>query len=143
MNLTSRRIQIGLMLTVGVIWSIFAVSMRAQVQTETSTTSGQSTHAVTVERGEVVLVQGNDLIVKMEDGTIRHFPNVPDSARVNVDGQSLGVHDLKPGMKLQRTITTTTTPKIITTTKSVTGKVVRVTPPLALTLRPYGNSVQC
>src|SRR5246127_2779046 len=134
MNSTNRRIRIGLMLAVVVIWSIFAVSMSAQVQTETSTTSGQATHEVTVERGEVVLVRGNDLIVKMEDGTIRHFPNVPESARVTVDGKQLGIHDLKPGMTLQRTITTTTTPKVITTTQSVTGKVWHVQPPNSVIL---------
>ena len=46
-----------------------------------------------------MLVDGNDLVVKMEDGTIRHFPNVPESARVTVDGKELGIHDLKPGMR--------------------------------------------
>src|ERR1700758_770706 len=134
MNSTNRRIQIGLMLTVGAIWSIFAVSMSAQVQTETSTTSGQATHEVTVERGEVVWVRGNDLIVKMEDGTIRHFPNVPESARATVDGRQLGIHDLKPGMKLQRTITTTSTPQTIKTVQTVTGKVWQVTPPVSVIL---------
>jgi len=134
MKSANRKTQIGLMLAVGVIWSIFAVSMSAQVQTETSTTSGQSTRAVTVERGEVVLVQGNDLIVKMQDGTIRHFPNVPESARVDVDGRQLGIHDLKPGMKLARTITVTTTPKTVTTVQTVTGKVWHVTPPNSVIL---------
>ena len=38
----------------------------------------------------------------MEDGTIRHIANVPESARIMVDGKELGVHDLKPGMKLER-----------------------------------------
>src|ERR1700740_840513 len=134
MNSTNRRIKIGLMLTVAVIWSIFAASMSAQVQTETSTTSGQATHEVTVERGEVVLVRGNDLIVKMQDGTIRHFPNVSESARATVDGRQLGIHDLKPGMKLERTITVTTTPKTVTTVKTVTGKVWHVSPPQSVIL---------
>ncbi len=113
----------------------FAVTMSAQVKTETTTTSGAATHEVTIERGEVVLVNGNDLIVKAEDGTIRHFPNVPESARVTVDGKSLGIHDLKPGMKLERTITVTTTPKTITTVQSVTGKVWYVNPPSIVILR--------
>ena len=119
----------------------FALSMSAQVKTETSTTAGQATHEATVERGEVLYVSGNDLVVRMEDGTIRHFANVPESARVTVDGQELGVHDLKPGMKLQRTITVTTTPKTITTVKTVTGKVWHVTPPntVILTLEDGTN----
>ena len=104
------------------------------MQTETTTSSGHASKQVTVEHATVVTVSGNDLVVKMADGILRHFPNVPDSARVTVDGQQLGIHDLKPGMTLQRTITTTTTPKIITTTKSVTGTVWYVQPPNSVIL---------
>jgi hypothetical protein len=53
---------------------------------------------------------------------------------VTVDGKQLGIHDLKPGMKLQRTITTTTTPMTITTVQSVKGKVWSITPPLSVIL---------
>jgi hypothetical protein len=112
----------------------FAVSMSAQVKSETTTTSGQAVHETTVERGEVVLVNGNDLVIKMEDGTIRHFANVPESARATVDGQQLGIHDLKPGMKLQRTLTISTTPKTITTVQTVTGKVWHISPPSSVIL---------
>jgi RNase P/RNase MRP subunit p29 len=126
--------RVWLMLAVGVISLSFTLSMSAQVKTEATTTRGHATHEVTVERGEVVMVSGNDLVVKMEDGTIRHFPNVPESARVNVDGQELGIHDLKPGMKLQRTITVTTTPETITTVQTVTGKVWSVNPPTSVIL---------
>jgi hypothetical protein len=111
-----------------------AVNMKAQVNTETSTTTGQATHEETVERGEVVYVSGNDLLLKMEDGTIRHFPNVPESARATVDGRELGVHDLKPGMKLQRTITVKTTPQTVTTVQTVSGKVFHVSPPSSVIL---------
>jgi hypothetical protein len=41
---------------------------------------------------------------------------------------------LKPGMKLQRTITTTTTPQIVTTVETVTGRIWHVTPPLSVIL---------
>jgi hypothetical protein len=121
-------------LVLGVSCLAFALNMNAQVQTETSTTAEKGTVSTQVESGEVVTVSGNDLVVKMADGTIRHFPNVPESARATVDGQQLGIHDLKPGMKLQRTITTTTTPKTITTVQSVTGKVWHVSPPNSVIL---------
>jgi len=120
-------------LTVGACLAI-TLSMSAQVQTKTTTTSDKATVDNHVESGVVVMVSGNDLVVKMADGTIRHVANVPESARVEVDGQELGIHDLKPGMKLQRTITTTTTPKTITTVQSVTGKVWHVTPPNSVIL---------
>jgi len=134
MNSTNGRMQVGLMLALGVICSVFAIRMSAQVKTETSTTSGQSAHEVSVEQGEVVLVRGNDLVVKMQDGTIRHFPNIPESARATVDGRQLGIHDLKPGMKLERTITVTTTPKTVTTVQTVTGKVWHIAPPSSVIL---------
>ena len=134
MNSTKGRGQVGRMLAVGVMCSAFAISMSAQVKTETSTTGGQSAHEVSVERGEVVLVRGNDLVVKMQDGAIRHFPNVPESARVTVEGRQLGIHDLTPGMKLERTITVTTTPKTVTTVQTVTGKVWHVTAPSSVIL---------
>jgi hypothetical protein len=130
----TRTVVYRLLAGVGLVFLVCVVASSAQVQTESTTTHGQATHATTVERAEVVMVDGNDLIVKMEDGQIRHFPNVPESARVEVDGQQLGIHDVKPGMKLQRTITTTTTPRTITTVQSVTGKVWHVSPPNSVIL---------
>jgi len=118
----------------GALSLAFAVSMSAQVKTETTATHGQAVHEVTVEQGEVVLVKGNDLVIKMQDGTIRHFANVPESDRATVDGQQLGIHDLKPGMKLQRTLTVITTPKTITTVQTVTGKVWHINPPNSVIL---------
>jgi LPXTG-motif cell wall-anchored protein len=123
-----------LVLAVGAVCLAFTLSMSAQVQTKTTTTAGAAKIDNHVESGEVVYVSGNDLVVKMADGTIRHVSNVPESARVTVDGQELGIHDLKVGMKLQRTITTTTTPKTITTVQSVTGKVWYVNPPSTVIL---------
>jgi len=115
--------------------------MTAQVQTEKSVNKGQPVVETTVERGEVVHVSGNDLVVKMDDGRIRNFPNVPESARVTVGGQQLSIHDLKPGMKLERTITTTTTPQTVEKVHTVTGKVWQVSPPnsVILTLEDGSN----
>ena len=101
---------------------------------ETSTQAGVPITEISVEKGEVVSVNGNDLVVKMADGSLRHIANVAESARVTVDGQQLGIHDLKPGMKLQRTISVTTTPQTITTVQSVTGTVWHVNPPRSVIL---------
>jgi hypothetical protein len=110
------------------------VAVAAQVKSKTTASESAPTKEVTVERAEVVNVAGNDLIVKMEDGQIRHFPNIPETARATVDGKELGIHDLKPGMKLERTITTTTTPRTVTTVESVTGKVWHASPPTKVVL---------
>jgi len=117
---------VGLFLT-------FTVSMMAQVQSQTTTTEGTNVKVVEVERDEVVYVSGHDLILKMEDGEYRHFA-VPDSATATVDGNQIGIHDVKVGMKLQKTISTTTTPTTITQVDTVTGKVFHVTPPLSVIL---------
>jgi len=123
-----------LALAVGVVSLTLTLGASSQVQTETYTSTGQATAEVKVDRGTVLLVDGNDLVVKAEDGHLRHFANVPESARATVDGQQLGIHDLKPGMTLERTITTTTTPQIITTVKQVTGTVWYVNPPSSVVL---------
>lgn len=126
---------IGVVLGIATICLGLALSTSAQVQTEQTTTSGTPTiKAVTVEKGEVIAVRGNDLFVLMNDGSVRHFPNIPESARVDVEGNQLGIHDLMPGMKLQRTTVTTSTPQVVTTVQRVTGRVWAVTPPLAVIL---------
>jgi len=134
MNFSSSWKKEGFVLAAGTLCLAFAVSTGAQVQTKTTTAAGQSSQVVKVERGEVVAVEGNELIVRMEDGSIRHFPNIPETAKITVDGKQLGIRDLKPGMKLQRTITTTTTPQTVTTIQTVTGKVWYVSPPNSVIL---------
>ena len=44
----------------------------AQVITQTAEQKARPTREVTVQRGEVAHVSGNDLIIKMENGEIRH-----------------------------------------------------------------------
>jgi LPXTG-motif cell wall-anchored protein len=126
--------RLPMILAVGAIGLAFTVRMSAQVETSTATDTTAHNKTVTVEKGTVAMVSGNDLYVTMADGSIRHFPNVPESTKVNVDGQMLGIHELKPGMHLQRTITTGTTTQVVTTTKTVTGKVWHVNPPLSVIL---------
>ena len=126
-------IRTPILLAVG-LFLTFTISMTAQVQSQTTTSKEPFTRIVEVEKGEVVYVSGNDLILKMEDGEIRHIANVPESARATVDGKEIGIHDVKVGMKLQKTITTTTTPTVITKVETVTGKVFHVTPPTSVIL---------
>lgn len=122
------------LLGAGLICMGLALGMNAQVQTRTQVQSGTPTQEVKVRRGQVIYVSGNDLVIKGDDGRIRHFPNVPDSARVSVNGQQLSVYDLQPGMTIEQTTITTTTPKVITTVKTVTGTVWEVSPPNSVIL---------
>ena len=134
MNRRNELQRVLLALAVGVVGLILNANASAQVQTQTYATTGQPTTEVKVDRGTVLLVDGNDLVVNAEDGHLVHFANVPESTRFTVDGQQLGIHDLDPGMKLERTITTTTTPQTITTVKRVTGTVWSVNPPNSVIL---------
>jgi hypothetical protein len=116
-------------LAAGVVYLILALGGRAQVHTQTTTTTGKPTQRVKVDRAEVVLVSGNDLVLRMEDGTIRHIADVPDTFKAVVDGKEIGIYDLKAGMTLERTTTITATPKIVTTVQRIKGKVWNVNPP--------------
>jgi len=128
-----RNVTVRLLLA-GFACTALVLAMAAQDTSQSKTASGPQEVQVQVQRGEVVYVVGNDLVVKMDNGILEHFV-VPDEKRVTVEGRELSVHDLKPGMKLERTITTTTTPQVVTTARNVEGRVLIVNPPETVTLQ--------
>src|SRR3954453_1517245 len=103
-----------------------AVSAKVEAQEMPKTTSEQMRGASSVKTeelsGTVVAVEGNDLLVRMSSGGFRNFI-VPESRKFTIDGQDVSVHDLKPGTRLNATVTTTTTPVTERTTTVGTGKV--------------------
>ena len=88
----------------------------------------QTTHDVQVNRGTVVYAVGNDLTVKMEDGTVKHFV-VPADYKLSVDGKMTSVQDLKPGTRLTQAIVTTTEEQMVSEIRTVDVKVLEVKPP--------------
>lgn len=121
-------------LAITFVFVMCAFTAVAQQTSKTITTHGQPEQQVTVQNGEVVYVSGNDLVVRnLDTGEVTSFL-VPDTARATVDGREVSVHDLKPGMKLQRTITTTTMPSTVTTVQTVQGRVWQITPPTSVIL---------
>lgn len=115
------------------ILALFATVVIAQDTTTTNVTKAQPTKTYAVERGEVVYVSGDQVVVRLENGEIRSV-TVPPGATAVVDGKTIGIADLKPGMKLQRTVTTTTTPQLITTIRTIQGTVWHVSPPKTVIL---------
>jgi len=113
----------------GAVCVAFSLPSAAQVQTSKSETAGESVKTVKIERGEIVYINGNSAVIKMEDGTLRHFDNIPDSVTVMVDGKPVNIHSAKVGMKVEKQTITTTTPRVVTTVETVTGKVWQVSPP--------------
>jgi hypothetical protein len=120
----------------------FSFSAAAQVQTQTSETRGQTTKAVTVQRGEIVHIVGNDVVVRMEDGTLRDFDNVSEKVTFMVDGKPVNIHNAKVGMKLEKQTIVSSTPRVITTVEDVTGTVWHVTPPSSVILRLENGETQ-
>jgi hypothetical protein len=84
---------------------------------QTTTTSSQT------KRFEVIGVNGNDLVVKLPEGT-REI-KVADDFRFTVDGQQLAARDLKPGMKGTAVITTKTTSTPVVVTEVKNGEVMQ------------------
>lgn len=88
----------------------------------------QTTHQVDVNQGTVIYASGNDLTVKMEDGTLKHFV-VPADYKLSVDGKEVSVQNLRPGTKLTQTITTTTEEQLVTEVRTVDVEVIEAKPP--------------
>ena len=92
-----------------------------------TTTASAQTQAVTRQvTGEVLAVDGFNLVVKMSpDGEVRTF-NTQPGRTANVDGQTVTVDKLVPGTVLTATVTWVPAPGTITT---VTGEVLFVAAP--------------
>lgn len=112
----------------------FSLTSAAQVQTSKTELHGEATREVTVERGEIVYLNGNSVVVKLEDGTLREFDNVPESTTFMVDGKPVNIRSAKVGMKLEKQTVRTTRPKVVKTVETVTGKVWHVSPPSSVIL---------
>jgi len=133
-SIMSSKSTLQCLLAGGALCAAFSLPAAAQVKSTETVEHGTAAKEVKVERGEIVYVSGNDLVVKMEDGSLRNFFNVPDSTTISVEGKQLNVHQLKPGMKVERQTITTSTPRTITKVETVTGKVWHVSPPNSVTL---------
>jgi hypothetical protein len=80
---------------------------------------------VDVRQGTVTYVSGNDLVVKMQDGTLKHFVVPPDQT-FDVDGKNIKISELKPGTRLMQVIVTTTKDVTVSSVRNVDLKVVQV-----------------
>ena len=110
---------------------IFAMApTKASAQDKSTTTfrHGTPTVETAVRNAQVVYVEGNDLVLKLENGKLEHLI-VPDSDRFTIDGKDVSVQELKPGTTLTQTIVTTTTPRYVNTVRTIEGKVWHVSAP--------------
>lgn len=121
--------------------ALVCIIAAAQKMPTTTTQRIKGTPTVQTEQvsGTVVKVEGNTLLVRMSGGDLKEFV-VPESRKFEIDGQTLTVHDLKPGTKLQATVTTTNTPVTERTTTVGTGKVWHVSGNTVILTLPNGEN---
>jgi LPXTG-motif cell wall-anchored protein len=86
-------------------------------------TMAQTATTSETKKFEVISVDGNNLVVKLPEGT-REI-TVPAGFQFNVDGKMLSVAELKPGMAGTATITTKTTVVPVTVTEVKNGTVMQ------------------
>ena len=139
---TTRKIMLGLCLTI-TVFALFAAVAAAQMP-KTTTEKIQGAAAVTTQemKGTVAFVEGNNLVIKMSTGEVRTFNNVPDTRKVIIDGQEVAVRDLKVGTKLTATITTTNTSVTVRTKTVGSGRVWFVSGNNVILTLPNGENRQ-
>ena len=118
-----------------------AAGLRAQTTTS-KVTEAAGDAKVTTEQitGEVALVEGNRLIVKLEPkGLFRYF-DIPPGRQFIIDGQTRLISDLRPGTVLTATATTTTQPVTVRTTTVANGTVWYVSGNYVILTLPSGEN---
>jgi hypothetical protein len=116
--MTSRRV---LITAIGLI--LLTAGPLAQTSTKKTEPSGAAKVSTSQMTGEVVLVDANNLLVRMQpSGQYRIFNVKPDRQFI-IDGQPKTVKELTPGTILTATITTTAQPVTDRTTTVTNGTV--------------------
>jgi len=111
-----------------VAFTLVAAGAYAQNTTTTTVRHGEPNYETNVRNAQVVYVEGNDLVLKLENGKVEHMV-VPSDEKFTIDGRDVTVNEIKTGTKLTQTITTTTTPRYVNTVQVIKGKVWHVNGP--------------
>jgi len=107
-----------------VISNALFISATGLALARTAPEAAPSQTAVTTQiaNSEIVYVSGNNLVLRLEDGTVEHFL-VSDDWRFKVDGKELAASELQPGTKITTTIVSTGPPDVVRTTSIRSGTV--------------------
>jgi hypothetical protein len=101
-----------------------AISPVALAQGATATES--TAVKQTVRQGTVEAVAGNKVVLNEADGL--HEYTLPDGFKFQLDGQPVGVDQIKPGMTVGAVVTDKVTTRQVTVTKVAKGTVMQVAP---------------
>jgi hypothetical protein len=109
---------------------VCSTAVASLAQQPTTTTASET------KTFEVIAVEGNQLVVRLPEGT-REL-TVADDFRFTVNGKPLSVRELKPGMKGTATITTKTTVTPVTVTEVKSGQVMQTSGSSIIVRTPEG-----
>ena len=98
--------------------------------TKSTSTRGATTETKLME-GTVLAVDGNNLVVRMSTGEVRHIV-ASNSQRALIEGREVAAKDLQAGTRLKATVNTTTTARVDRTVTVGSGQVWYVAPPTVL-----------
>lgn len=108
----------------GAAMMALAVGLQAQTTTKTKEPAGAPTSTTTQQMtGEVIMVDGNNLLVRMEPNGIYRIFTVKPDRQFMIDGQPKHVGDLKPGTTLTASVITHSQPVTLRTTTVTNGTV--------------------
>ena len=139
MKHTTRSFAVGATLAA---FLLLAATAALQAQTTTKQVTKQQPIVSTTElKGEVVKVDGTDLLVKLSSGELQTF-HVPATRRFVIDGKEVSVQELKPGTTLTAKVKTTMTPVTVRTKSTLTGKVWFASGPTVILTLPSGENKQ-
>lgn len=108
-----------LLASAGLVFSGFSY---AQQKTVEQKQTGPTEMMVDTKDTTVAYVEGNHLVVRLADGSLEAM-RIPAGERFNIDGESLTLSELKPGMVLTKEIVTTSRPMVVKTVEVADGTV--------------------
>ena len=100
----------------------------------------ETTRSKRIVNVTVVSVNDNKVVAKDAAGKATEY-TIPEDFKFQFEGREIGVADLKPGMHVSATVTTTTTMTPVYVTEIRTGRVVAVSGQNVIVRGPDGNRV--
>lgn len=136
-----RRGAFSVILGIGLL-AASAIVMAQQPSTTRITQTGQPamTTSTRLVNATVVSVDGNNVVAEDAAGHATQY-TIPDGFKFQFEGRDIGASELKPGMHVSATITTTTTTTPVWVTEIKTGKVLVVSGHSIIVRGPQGNRV--
>src|SRR5690242_14358642 len=100
-----------------------AVSAVAFAQASGASSTESTAVKQTLKQGTVESVAGNKVVLREADGP--HEYTLPDGFKFQLNGQSVGVDQIKPGMQVGAVVTDKVTTRNVTVTRVAKGTVMQ------------------